>query len=129
MIVPLMGCEPAPAIDDLVRLGLVMENADATEIFVGEAVGNPFAEGLFSMVSTKGASCNGGYTLPERDKGIAIVRCDDGRTGQFVFVTNGLIATGEGVLGNESFTVTALERKLLDRCGNDFECYRENGGL
>lgn len=80
------------------------QNSDET--FTGSATGDPDQAGTLQIVSSKGVHCSGDFVYTTSRTGDGTVRCDDGRSGPFHFVSTGWRGTGYGSMGNQNFTFT-----------------------
>ncbi len=82
----------------------IVQNSDET--FTGTATGGLDRAGTLSIVSSKGASCEGNFVYVTSRTGEGVFNCSDGRSGPFRFVSTGIKGTGQGNLGGEAFTFT-----------------------
>lgn len=115
----LVSCaQPKP----LVQLTLLVENADRSDVFLGQVLGKPNDRGSLRMTSRTGVQCEGIYFLASQEYGEAAVRCDDGRRGLFRFVSTGTIVRGTGQLDDEPFKVSAADNRLIELCTRDPNC-------
>lgn len=76
------------------------------EVFTGTATGRMDGGGELTIVSNRGATCQGAFVYTTRRNGEGVFTCDDGRTGPFQFVSTGTRGTGYGDLGGQRFTFT-----------------------
>lgn len=76
------------------------------EVFTGTATGRMDGGGELTIVSNRGATCQGAFVYTTRRNGEGVFSCDDGRTGPFQFVSTGKRGTGYGDLGGQRFTFT-----------------------
>ncbi|PZO66270.1 MAG: hypothetical protein DI635_01265 [Pseudoxanthomonas suwonensis] len=76
------------------------------EVFNGTATGRMDGGGELTIVSNRGATCQGAFVYATRRNGEGVFYCDDGRTGPFQFVSTGTRGTGYGDLGGQRFTFT-----------------------
>lgn len=79
---------------------------DGSETFTGTAEAGMTANAPFSMMSSKGASCAGSFTLATLTKGQGEFTCDDGRNGLFDFATSGGKIVGTGTISGAPITLT-----------------------
>ena len=79
---------------------------DTDEVFSGTATGYMDGGGELTIISNKGASCKGSFVYVTSRNGEGILKCDDGRTGPFKFVSTGTHGSGYGDLNNKRFTFT-----------------------
>ena len=76
------------------------------ETFTGSATGYADGGGNLTIVSTRGANCNGSFVYVNRRQGSGTFVCSDGRTGPFTFVSTGTRGTGSGSLEGVPVTFT-----------------------
>ena len=83
----------------------IVQNSDET--FTGSATGEMDGSGTLTLVSSKGARCQGTFVYVTHRNGSGTFTCTDGRSGPFDFVSTGTRGTGTGTLGpNQRFTFT-----------------------
>lgn len=78
----------------------------STETFNGVATGGLDGAGTIKLVSSQGAACDGNFVYVGNRTGKGIIRCSDGRTGPFEFVSTGSRGTGYGDISGQRFTFT-----------------------
>lgn len=76
------------------------------ENFTGSATGRMDGAGTLTIVSNKGATCNGQFVYTDGRNGRGTFTCTDGRSGPFSFVSTGKRGTGEGTLDGQPFVFT-----------------------
>ena len=82
----------------------IVQNTD--EVFTGTATGKLNGAGSLSIVSNKGATCEGNFVYVSSRNGEGVFNCSDGRSGPFSFVSAGTEGAGYGTLGGAAFTFT-----------------------
>jgi hypothetical protein len=84
----------------------------APETFTGETTGSIDGNGSITLVSNRGARCEGPYRqvaddtggevgADDSESGVATLTCDDGRTGRVMFTVGADQAVGTGMLGKD----------------------------
>jgi hypothetical protein len=77
------------------------------ETFTGSSSAALFGGDAMSLESSKGAKCTGRSMGSEAiGSSVAVITCDDGRTGSVVFLDGPGRSVGTGVLGNDKVTLT-----------------------
>lgn len=76
------------------------------ESFTGSATGYMDGSGHLTITSNRGVTCGGDFVYVTRRTGEGVLKCDDGRTGPFSFVSTGRRGTGTGDLNGRRFTFT-----------------------
>jgi hypothetical protein len=88
------------------------------ETFTGETSSGIDDNGSISLVSNLGARCGGPYRQvpddkgaelradPSTENGLALLTCNDGRTGKVMFLIGPQQAVGTGMLGKDIVTLT-----------------------
>ena len=91
------------------------------EFFTGTTTAALTGDGALTLVSDKGARCDGTYRQvhddntaeirveDEHKSGLATLNCDDGRTGSVLFLVGQDEAVGTGMLGRDVVTLTIAE--------------------
>lgn len=81
-----------------------MERTDET--FSGSISGSGYRDGTgeLVLVSSRHATCRGGFTYTSRRRGEGVLTCDDGRTGPFHVAGVGGSGSGAGELSGQRFT-------------------------
>jgi hypothetical protein len=92
----------------------------APETFTGESTASLDGDGSLTLISNRGARCEGPYTqvrnntagevgADESNNGQATLTCTDGRTGSVMFTLGPDQAVGTGMLGKDIVTLTIAE--------------------
>lgn len=76
------------------------------ESFAGRATGHMDAAGEMEIVLTSGTRCSGRFVYTTPRQGSGTLKCSDGRSGKFTFVSTGQRGTGDGTLDGKPFTFT-----------------------
>jgi hypothetical protein len=80
------------------------------ETFSGTVARNWQSGGSLSVTSSKGVKCVGRYANADAiDSSIAMMTCDDGRTGKVFFTDMQHESVGTGMLGTDIVTLTIEE--------------------
>lgn len=79
---------------------------DSPETFTGTATGYMDGGGDLTIVTTTGVRCTGNFVYVTRRNGEGVLKCDDGRSGPFEFVSTGRRGTGFGDLSGQRVTFT-----------------------
>jgi hypothetical protein len=90
------------------------------ETFTGESTADIDGDGSISLISDRGAHCDGPYRQVTNDStaevhavasnnGVASLTCSDGRTGSVLFTLGADQAIGTGMLGQDIVTLTIEE--------------------
>jgi hypothetical protein len=90
------------------------------ETFTGESTASVDGDGSISLISDRGARCDGPYRqvqnntaaevgADESENGLATLSCSDGRTGQVMFTVGSDQAVGAGMLGQDIVTLRIAE--------------------
>ncbi len=81
-------------------------SSDSDETLSGVATGYMDGGGKLTIVTSKGATCEGAFVYVNRRQGNGVITCSDGRSGPFDFVSTGTRGAGTANLGGRSFTFT-----------------------
>jgi hypothetical protein len=76
------------------------------ETFSGSATGHLDGAGELRLQTASGAQCVGAFVYINGRQGSGTIRCSDGRSGSFSFVSTGKRGTGDGILDGRPFTFT-----------------------
>jgi hypothetical protein len=76
------------------------------ETFAGSATGHMDGAGELELTMGNGATCHGQFVYVTGRQGSGTLKCFDGRSGTFNFVSTGQRGTGSGVLDGKPFTLT-----------------------
>jgi hypothetical protein len=90
------------------------------ETFTGESTASVDGDGSISLISNRGARCDGPYRQVDNDaaaevdadeskNGLATLSCSDGRTGKVMFTVGADQAVGTGMLGQDIVTLRIAE--------------------
>lgn len=77
-----------------------------TETFAGSATGHMDAAGELELTMNTGAKCVGQFVYVTPRQGSGTIKCTDGRSGTFDFVSTGQRGAGSGTLDGKPFTLT-----------------------
>ncbi len=87
-------------------LPLKGQTASGAETFSGKATGYVDGAGTIELTSSKGRKCTGTFVYVTKRNGEGTFTCQDGKSGDFKFVSTGLRGTGSGTIAGELFTFT-----------------------
>lgn len=87
-------------------LPVVGQMQSTNEAFAGKATGHMDAAGELNLSMANGAKCVGTFVYVNPRQGAGTLKCSDGRSGQFEFVSTGRRGTGSGSLDGAPFTFT-----------------------
>jgi len=93
----LAGCMTVPVQGQLER---------SDEVFTGSATGYLDGGGTLKITSNKGAVCTGDSVYVNSRQGSGVLKCSDGRSGTYDFVSTGSHGNGYGALDGHRFTFT-----------------------
>jgi len=96
----------AVALQACMSLSVKGQVQNSAETFTGAVTGGISGAGSLTLVSSQGTACEGKYDASTYHQGKGVFKCTDGRDGSFEFVANGSSGTGQGTIGDRTFTFT-----------------------
>lgn len=73
------------------------------ETFEGTATGYVDRSGILNVVTSTGVTCEGVFSYTSGSRGSGVLECEDGRVGDFEFVSSGTKGSGTGTIGDDKF--------------------------